>query len=156
MRPTFSRLSLLALLFFGLPGAQGNSSPEAGGVPQARINPDTVRVSVIEGDDIRFLRLSGVEGLSQNRVTLIVQDDQGFMWFGTQYGVDRYDGYQFKVFKNDPAKPSSLCGVYMFSMFKDRSGTLWMGCEHGLDRFDPWTETFIRYQIASDTGPHLT
>ena len=77
MRPTFCRLSLLALLFFGLPSAQVSSSPDAGGVPQARINPDPVRVHVIEGDDVRFLRLSGIEGLSQNRVTQIVQDDQG-------------------------------------------------------------------------------
>jgi ligand-binding sensor domain-containing protein/signal transduction histidine kinase len=156
MRPNFCRLSLLALLFFGLPGAQGSSSADAGGVPQARIDPDTVRVKVVEGDDIRFLRLSGVESLSQSRVTHIVQDDQGFVWFGTQYGVDRYDGYQFKVFKNDPAQPNSLCGVYMLSLFKERSGTLWMGCESGLDRLDPSTETFIHYQIASDTVAHLS
>jgi ligand-binding sensor domain-containing protein/signal transduction histidine kinase len=156
MRPTFCRLALLALSFFGLPSVQGSSSPDAGGVPQARISLETVRVNVVEGDDIRFPRLSGVESLSQSRVTHIVQDNQGFMWFGTQYGVDRYDGYQFKIFKNDPAQPNSLCGVYMLSLFKDRSGTLWMGCEHGFDRFDPSTETFIHYQIASDTAPHLS
>jgi ligand-binding sensor domain-containing protein len=156
MRPTFCRLALLALSFFGLPSVQGSSSPDAGGVPQARISPETVRVNVVEGDDIRFPRLPGVESLSQSRVTHIVQDNQGFMWFGTQYGVDRYDGYQFKIFKNDPAQPNSLCGVYMLSLFKDRSGTLWMGCEYGFDRFDPSTETFIHYQIASDTVPHLS
>jgi ligand-binding sensor domain-containing protein/signal transduction histidine kinase len=128
----------------------------AGGVPQARLNPDPVRVHVIEGDDVRFLRLSGIEGLSQNRVTQIVQDDQGFMWLATQHGVDRYDGYQFRMFKNDPRQPNSLCGVFMFSLFKDRSGALWMGCEDGLDRFDPPTETFVHYQIASDTVPHLS
>jgi hypothetical protein len=121
MRPTFCRLALLALSFFGLPSVQGSSSPDAGGVPQARISPETVRVNVVEGDDIRFPRLSGVESLSQSRVAHIVQDNQGFMWFGTQYGVDRYDGYQFKIFKNDPAQPNSLCGVYMLSLFKDRS-----------------------------------
>jgi Two component regulator propeller len=105
MRPTSFRFSLLAVFFFGLPSAQGSSRPDAGGVPQARTNTDSVRVSVIDGDDIRFLRLSGVERLSENRVTQIVQDDQGFMWFGTQHGVDRYDGYDFRLFKNDPAEP---------------------------------------------------
>jgi ligand-binding sensor domain-containing protein/signal transduction histidine kinase len=155
MRPTSRGLFLLALFFFGLPSAQG-SSPEAGGVPQARFNPDAVRVNVIEGDDIRFLRLSGIEGLSQNRVTQIVQDDQGFMWLATQHGVDRYDGHQFRMFKNDPRQANSLCGVFMLSLFKDRSGTLWMGCEHGLDRFDPSTETFVHHQITSDTLPHLS
>src|SRR4029077_17531657 len=156
MRPTSCRLPLFALFFFGLSSAQGSSSPTAGDVLQARINPDPVRVNVIEGDDVRFLRLSGIEGLSQNRVTQIVQDDQGFIWLATQHGVDRYDGYQFRMFKNDPRQASSLCGVFMFSLFKDRSGTLWMGCEHGLDRFDPSTETFVHYQIASDTVPHLS
>jgi ligand-binding sensor domain-containing protein/signal transduction histidine kinase len=157
MRPTFRRLSLFALFFFGLlPGAQGSSSPDAGGVPQARINPDPVRLNVVEGDDVRFLRLSGIEGLSQNRVTQIVQDDQGFIWLATQHGVDRYDGYQFRMFKNDPRQANSLCGVFMFSLFKDRSGNLWMGCESGLDRFDPSTEKFVHYHIASDATPHLS
>jgi ligand-binding sensor domain-containing protein len=155
MRPTVCRLFLPALFFFGLPSAaQVSSSPDAGGVPQARFSRDPVRVNLIEGDDVRFLRLSGVEGLSQNRVTQIVQDDQGFMWLATQQGVDRYDGYQFRMFKNDPRQANSLCGVFMLALFKDRSGTLWMGCEHGLDRFDPSTETFVHYQITSGTVPH--
>lgn len=157
MRRTFCKLSPLALLFFGLASsAQGSSSPDAGEAPQARFNPDPVRVNVIEGDDVRFLRVSGIEGLSQNRVTQIVQDDLGFMWLATQQGVDRYDGYQFRMFKDDPRQANSLCGVFMLSLFKDRSGTLWMGCEHGLDRFDPSTETFVHYQITSDTVPHLS
>ena len=159
MRPSFCRLSLpalslLALSFFGLAGAQGSSSPDAADVPQARFNPDPVRLNVIEGDDLRFLRVSGIEGLSQNRVTQIVQDDQGFMWLATQHGVDRYDGYQFRMFKNDPHQANSLCGVFMLSLFKDHSGTLWMGCEYGLDRFDPATEIFAHNPIHSDTVPH--
>jgi ligand-binding sensor domain-containing protein/signal transduction histidine kinase len=158
VRPTFCRfsLSLFALFFFGLASARGSSGPDIGGVPQARFNPDPVRINVIEGDDVRFLRLSGVEGLSQNRVTQIVQDDQGFMWLATQHGVDRYDGYQFRTFKSDPHQANSLCGVFMLSVFKDRSGTLWMGCEHGLDRFDPSTETFVHYPINPDTVPGLS
>jgi ligand-binding sensor domain-containing protein/signal transduction histidine kinase len=156
MRPTFCRVSFLALFFFGQAGAQGSLSPHAGEVPQARFNPDPVRLNVIEGDDVRFLRLSGIEGLSQNRVTQIVQDDQGFMWLATQHGVDRYDGYQFRMFKNDPHQTNSLCGVFMLSLFKDRSGALWMGCEYGLDRFDPSTEIFVHHPIGSDTVPHLS
>src|SRR4029077_9445359 len=156
MRPTSCRLPLFALFFFGLSSAQGSSSPTAGNVLQARINPDPVRVNVIEGDDVRFLRLSGVEGLSQNRVTQIVQDDQGFIWLPTQHGVDRYDGYQFRMFKNNPAQPDSLCGVFMLSLFKDRSGTLWMGCESGLDRFETSTGAFVHYQFVSAGAPHLS
>ena len=153
MKPTYCRLALFPLLFLGLSIAHGISNQD-GGAPQARISPDSVRVTVIDGDDIRFLRLSGVERLSQNRVTQIVQDDQGFIWLATQHGLDRYDGYEFRMFKNEPTEPNSLCGVFMLALFKDRSGTLWMGCEHGLDRFDPTTETFAHYQIFPGATPH--
>src|SRR6266478_2375966 len=73
-------------------------------VQQALVNPRTIRLPVIEGKDIRFTRLSTENGLSQTRVSQIVQDDQGFMWFGTQYGLNRYDGYKFKIFKHEPGR----------------------------------------------------
>ena len=128
------------------------ASPDSNRPAQVSEDSRTIRLPVIEGDDIPFLRLSGAEGLSQHRVTQIVQDNQGFMWFGTQYGLDRYDGYQFKVFKNDPGKPDSFCGVLVTVLFKDRSGALWAGCEDRLDRFEPTTETFIHYRLDSDKG----
>lgn len=57
-----------------------------------------MRMPVIDGNDIRFSRLSTAQGLSQTRVERIIEDHQGFMWFETQYGLDRYDGYEFRVF----------------------------------------------------------
>jgi hypothetical protein len=90
--------------------------------PQVRVNPEIVHLPVKEGSDIRFVRLSRAQGLSQQRVTHIVQDDQGFMWFGTQYGLNRFDGYQFRVFKREPDDPASLCGVFISALFKDRAG----------------------------------
>jgi ligand-binding sensor domain-containing protein/signal transduction histidine kinase len=117
----------------------------------------TIRLPVIDGNDIPFLRLSRSQGLSQNRVTQIIQDNRGFMWFGTQYGLNRYDGYQFKVFKHDPSKPDSFCGVYVSVLYKDRSGTLWAGCENRLDRFEPMTETFVHYRLeAEKASPHIS
>jgi ligand-binding sensor domain-containing protein/signal transduction histidine kinase len=106
-----------------------------------------VRMPAIDGDDIRFSRLSTAQGLSQTQVNQIVQDDQGFIWFGTQYGLDRYDGYEFKVFTQDPARENSLSCVYIHSLFKDRSGALWVGCDKFLDRFDSLHETFTHYHI---------
>lgn len=108
-------------------------------VPQAQVNPRTIILPVIDGNDIRFTRLSTEDGLSQTMVWQIVQDNQGFMWFGSQYGLNRYDGYKFKVFKHQPGVASSLSGVYIYSLFKDRSGTLWVGCDDFLDKFDPVT-----------------
>jgi ligand-binding sensor domain-containing protein/signal transduction histidine kinase len=106
---------------------------------------------VIAGTDIRFYRTATGDGLSQIRVSQIVQDDQGFMWFGTQYGLNRYDGYKFKVFLHDPADPRSLSGVYITALFKDSSGVIWVGCNQFLDKYDPLTETFAHYRIEA---PH--
>ena len=131
-----------------LPTAQADSRTASPSVLQSQSSPTLVRVPVVDGNDLRFSRLSTAQGLSQTRVLQIVEDDQGFMWFGTQYGLDRYDGYEYKVFIHDPGRESSLNCVYIHSLFKDRSGTLWVGCDSSLDRFDSITETFIHYRIA--------
>ena len=122
--------------------AATNASSEMG-----RGAPRSVRIPAIDGDDIRFSRLSTAQGLSQTQANQIVEDDQGFIWFGTQYGLDRYDGYEFKVFTHDPARENSLSCVYIHSLFKDRSGSLWVGCDQFLDRFDSLHETFTHYHI---------
>ncbi len=123
----------------GRPDSQPNN---VGAVPQAHVDPRAITLPVVDGKGIRFTRLSTDEGLSQTRVIQIVQDDQGFMWFGSQYGLNRYDGYKFKVFKHEPGNPNSLSGVFISSLFKDRSGSLWIGCDEFLDKFDPVTGTF--------------
>jgi ligand-binding sensor domain-containing protein len=78
------------------------------------------------------------------------------MWFGTQYGLDRYDGYEFRVFTHDPTRENSLSCVYVNALFKDRSGALWVGCDYYLDRFDPVTETFTHYQIEPEAPGEVT
>jgi len=88
----------------------------------ARVDPRPIQAPIIDGTDIRFARISTADGLSQTKVSQIVQDNQGFMWFGTQYGLNRYDGYNFKVFAHDPGNPNSFSGVYIRSLFKDRDG----------------------------------
>ena len=127
-----------------------NPPANLGVVRQAYVEPRTITVPVEDAQGIRFTRLSTDEGLSQTKVSQIVQDDQGFMWFGSQYGLNRYDGYKFKVFKHEHGVANSLSGVYIYSLFKDRSGTLWVGCDEFLDRFDPVTETFTHYRIDSE------
>ena len=116
-------------------------------VPQVLVNPRTITLPIVDEKGIRFTRLSTDEGLSQTKVSQIVQDDQGFMWFGTQYGLNRYDGYNFKLFLHDPRKPNSLSGVYVDALFKDRDGALWVGCNQFLNKFNRATETFTRYPV---------
>ena len=66
----------------------------ASGMPaRAAPIPNSLALPVVDRSDIRFSRLSTEDGLSQTRVTQIVQDDRGFLWFGTQYGLNRFDGY---------------------------------------------------------------
>lgn len=120
------------------------------------VDTETIRLPVVEGKDIRFARISSSEGLSQVRVSDIVQDDQGFIWFGTWNGLNRYDGYNFKVFKHDPERLESLSGVYIYSLFKDRAGTIWVGTDQFLDRFDPLTEKFRHYHFDVPDASGLT
>jgi signal transduction histidine kinase/ligand-binding sensor domain-containing protein len=108
---------------------------------------DIVRLAIVEGRDIRFRMPSNPQNLSHVRVESIVQDTQGFMWFGTWNGLNRYDGYKFKVFKHEPGNPKSLSGVYVYSLFKDHSGNLWVGTDGFLDRFRPETESFTHYKL---------
>ena len=119
----------------------------AGTALQAHVEPRTIVLPVVDGKDLRFTRLSTDEGLSQTKVSYVVQDDQGFMWFATQDGLNRYDGYSFKLFVHDPGNPNSLSGVYVRSLFKDRDGVLWVGCDQFLNRFNRETETFARYPV---------
>jgi PAS domain S-box-containing protein len=116
-------------------------------VRQAHVDPRTITVPVVDAKGIRFTRLSTDEGLSQTKVTHVVQGDQGFMWFATQYGLNRYDGYNFKLFVHDPRNPNSLSGVYIRTLFKDRDGALWVGCDQFLNKFNRATETFTRYPV---------
>src|SRR6201981_1545653 len=140
-----SAFALLLILFFTSFSAATTSTNPSSEIHRG--GPRSMRVPAIDGDDIRFSRLSTAQGLSQTQANQIVQDDQGFIWFGTQYGLDRYDGYEFKVFTHDPAQENSLSCVYIHSLFKDRSGTLWVGCDQFLDRFDSVHETFTHYRI---------
>jgi len=121
-----------------------------GAVPRPRIDSRTVRLPMVDGESIRFTRITTADGLSQTRVAQIVQDDRGFMWFGTEYGLNRYDGYKFKVFVHDPQRPNSLGGTFISALFKDRLGTLWIGSNRFLDRLDPTTEVFTHYQLEPD------
>ena len=121
---------------------------------QVSIAPEPVRLPIVNATDNRFLRLSTAEGVSQTKVDHMVQDNEGFMWFGTRYGLYRYDGYAFKIFVRDPGNPNSLDGIVVRALFKDRAGALWVACDQSLNKFDEKTETFTRYPIPLTT--HIT
>lgn len=95
---------------------------------------------------VRFTHLTSDDGLAQNTVEAILQDRQGFMWFGTVNGLSRYDGYRFVTYQNNPNNPNSLGQNHIRDLFEDRDGIIWIGTEGGgMNSFDPRTETFTRY-----------
>lgn len=79
----------------------------------------------------KFNRLSIQQGLSQGSINCINQDSEGFMWFGTQDGLNRYDGYTFKIFRHDPQDTTSIPNEWIHSLYKDRNGNLWVGTDGG-------------------------
>jgi ligand-binding sensor domain-containing protein/signal transduction histidine kinase len=96
--------------------------------------------------DFRFENLRRKDGLSHNNVYAIIQDRNGFMWFGTQDGVNRYDGYSFIQYYNDPANINSLISNNFGEILEDKKGYLWFGTHYGgLDRFDPLLNEFTHF-----------
>ena len=106
-------------------------------------------------DSLWFENISTEQGLSQSTVTAILQDRQGFMWFGTEGGLNKYDGYQFSIFKHDPDNPQSLSANGISSLFEDRDGTLWIGTSTGLDRMDRSTGNFVHYPLGNTEAEGL-
>ncbi len=92
---------------------------------------------------IRFERISLEQGLSQGTVTCILQDRLGFLWLGTQNGLNRYDGHDFTVYNHDPADQTSLPHDYVTDLIEDPAGNLLVATRGGLSRFDPDQEIFL-------------
>jgi ligand-binding sensor domain-containing protein/signal transduction histidine kinase len=132
---TFSKALLLTILIiaavmpaFGQDGDMPKSTPQ------------------IYNQNIRFNHLTSEDGLSTDRVVTIMQDNQGFMWFGTFDGLNRYDGYEFKVYRHNSQDPDSLNANLITALLQDRDGYLWVGTSGGgLNRYDPRTERFTHY-----------
>ena len=86
------------------------------------------------------------QGLSQSYVNCIFQDAQGFMWFGTQDGLNKYDGKKITVYNSDPDDPESLSGNTIVQIIQDKQGRLWIGTENGLNIYTPQTNKFKRFK----------
>jgi ligand-binding sensor domain-containing protein len=96
---------------------------------------------------IAFQRLAIPDDVPAQLCSALAEDARGFVWIGTQGGLVRYDGYQFRVFRSDPDDDSTIGGSYVRSILADRSGRIWIGTfSGGLSMFDPLTETFTRYR----------
>lgn len=110
---------------------------------------------------LRFGRLTVDDGLSQGSIQAIQQDAHGFLWFGTQEGLNRYDGHEVRQYFHDPDRPDSLSHNWIWALYVDNSGRLWIGTDGGgLVHYDAASETFESFQhdpenAGSISGNHV-
>ncbi|HEU0033031.1 MAG TPA: two-component regulator propeller domain-containing protein [Kofleriaceae bacterium] len=97
---------------------------------------------------LTFDRLGYADGLPNQHVGAIVQDRNGFIWFGTQDGLARYDGIKMQIYRHDDS-PGSLSGTYVTALALDANGKMWVGtAENGVNLYDPDTDKFTRYGVT--------
>jgi ligand-binding sensor domain-containing protein/signal transduction histidine kinase len=134
------------------PGNTPGSGEDSGVTLDNEVIPSGSKTSLYAQDiaprgSLRFERLLLKEGLSQSVVTTILQDNMGFMWFGTQDGLNKYDGYNFTVYNSDPYNPNSLSDRWVSAIYEDRIGGLWIGTRlGGLNLYDRFSGKFTHYK----------
>ncbi|MFN0159308.1 MAG: two-component regulator propeller domain-containing protein [Bacteroidota bacterium] len=92
----------------------------------------------------RYEAYSVDQGLSQSSVWSILQDSQGFMWFGTADGLNRYDGHSFRIFRHDARDSTSIAKNNIYVLHEDRAGNVWIGTSAGLNKYDRHSDSFER------------
>jgi len=93
-------------------------------------------------------------GLSNNTVFCSVQDSKGFLWFGTKDGLNRFDGYTFKTFRNDPANPKSIDNDLIYCLHSDHDAQLWVGTNKGVFSYNPVNESFSLLKLTKQMSVH--
>ncbi|MCA9366605.1 hypothetical protein KC722_03435, partial [Candidatus Kaiserbacteria bacterium] len=101
--------------------------------------------SISFSQDIEFERIPNELGLSQNLISALCQDRQGFLWVGTKDGLNRFDGYRFQVFQHDPFDSTSISNNNIKTILEDHHGRLWVGTTNGLNLMDRKAGTFQRF-----------
>lgn len=105
---------------------------------------------------IRFRHYTADEGLSQNMVDCILKDSKGFMWIGTWNGLNRFDGYNFTIFKQDPNDNHSLSNNFIYSLAEDRFDNIWVGTAAGLNVYLYNENKFIVYYHQADNEQSIS
>ncbi|MCG8612816.1 MAG: hypothetical protein MI864_20070 [Pseudomonadales bacterium] len=105
---------------------------------------------------LRFEHLTTAHGLSSNLVTTTLQDAQGFLWVGTENGLNRFDGYEFQIHRRSAAASETLSNNHITQLFLDQSDQLWVGTARGLNRYNRSQNRFSTIPAYRDTTPDST
>ena len=98
--------------------------------------------------DMKFRRLDARDGLSNSQINYLYQDSRGFIWIGTSYGLNRYDGYRFRTYYSNPTDTTTLRNNYVDQIWEDAEGKLWLKQGMNYCVFDPVTEKVNRNPIT--------
>jgi len=102
--------------------------------------------SLAQAPKLKFKHITNENGLSNTTIEAIFQDKRGFMWFGTRDGLNRYDGYQFVIYRYDSKDSNSISDNYIQYIYEDRDQNLWIGTINGLNRFNAAKNNFTRFK----------
>jgi ligand-binding sensor domain-containing protein len=116
--------------------------------------PPAAALTAPPAADVAFVHLSLEQGLSQASVYCILQDRLGYLWFGTQDGLNRYGGYGFEVYRPRADEPNSLSHHFIRALYEDAQGDIWVGTDGGgLDRLERQTGRIVAYR-HDPADPH--
>lgn len=104
--------------------------------------------AMAQAPDMRFKRLTVEDGLSNNNVLALVQDQRGYIWIGTNDGLNKYDGYGFTTYRHDARDSTTLSNNAVHAVLLDEKGRLWAGTAGGLNLYHSSTGTFTEYPIG--------
>lgn len=107
-------------------------------------------VAKAQYDNLKFETYSTLEGLSSSTCVEIFQDSEGYLWFGTIDGLNRYDGYTFEIYRPVLNDPHSISNNRISAIAEDGDGNLWIGTDNGLNVFQKQKEKFIRIELFQD------
>ena len=105
---------------------------------------------ILFSQTLNFGHISVEDGLSNSYVNCLLLDRTGFIWFGTDDGLNRYDGYDIKIYRNDPDDSTTISNSIIWSLFEDKEGYIWVGTKgRKLNRYDPHTDNFKHWILDS-------
>lgn len=158
MGTTNARISIALLLLAGLctsfwPSISLGQLKESFGTPGTERNSNAPLIQ----RNLRFAHVNAAQGLSQDSVMAVVQDQQGFIWIGTQDGLNRYNGHDIKLFERDPFDVSSLSNNWIFALALAADGKLWVATDGGgINIYDPINETFSSIRHNPDDSNSIS